>query len=299
MCTEHETFGAIDCSALAIGLLPCAQCTAPARVFSASFCCSAAPPALPNVSSYSVSSSPPRTFFFLFVHQKADRLAGENVHRVTHATLSLAERFATSAPIKKELDNLRQLAGGDPLLEAAAASIPQDAAVKGIPTPLQLKQRCVAAPWHAPLARMFSLARWLHRVVSAVGRVYLGRGVDVMESRDGRVLTWHQAGAESRAIGSVGLVSQPERGGALSFSGWTAVSGVVVRRKRKAKMPRLPTYSPIPPVARRCVERTHHTRRQQLERRLVSPVPPDDRLRFCTCPRLCPICFGHFLGSAW
>lgn len=73
--------------------------------------------------------------------QKADRLAGDNVHRVTHATLSLAERFATSAPIKRELDNLRKLAGGDPLLEAAAASIPQDAAAKGIPTPLQLKQR--------------------------------------------------------------------------------------------------------------------------------------------------------------
>lgn len=108
------------------------------------------PPFLPH---------PPARYFFLVVHQKADRLAGENVHRVTHATLSLAERFATSAPIKKELDNLRQLAGGDPLLEAAAASIPQDAAAKGIPTPLQLKQRCVAAP--RGMLRLLQCLVWL------------------------------------------------------------------------------------------------------------------------------------------
>lgn len=74
---------------------------------------------------------------------KAERLASEKVHRVTHATLSLTERFTSSAPIKKELDNLRRLAGGDPLLEAAAESIPADAAAKGIPTVSQLKQRHV------------------------------------------------------------------------------------------------------------------------------------------------------------
>ncbi|CAN0124888.1 unnamed protein product, partial [Hapterophycus canaliculatus] len=72
---------------------------------------------------------------------QADRIASDRVHRVTHATLSLAERFASSAPIKKELDNLRRLAGGDELLEAAAGSIPQEAAAKGIPTIPQLKQR--------------------------------------------------------------------------------------------------------------------------------------------------------------
>ncbi|CAN0454633.1 unnamed protein product, partial [Scytosiphon promiscuus] len=73
--------------------------------------------------------------------KKEDRIASDRVHRVTHATLSLAERFASSAPIKKELDNLRRLAGGDELLEAAAGSIPEEAAAKGIPTFLQLKQR--------------------------------------------------------------------------------------------------------------------------------------------------------------
>lgn len=60
---------------------------------------------------------------------------------MTHATLSLAERFASSAPVKKELDNLRRLAGGDELLEAAAGAIPEEAAAKGIPTVPQLKQR--------------------------------------------------------------------------------------------------------------------------------------------------------------
>ncbi|CAN0158567.1 unnamed protein product, partial [Ectocarpus fasciculatus] len=73
--------------------------------------------------------------------EEAERLASEKVHRVTHATLSLTERFTSSAPIKKELDNLRRLAGGDALLEAAAESIPADAAAKGIPTVSQLKQR--------------------------------------------------------------------------------------------------------------------------------------------------------------
>ncbi|CAM9794793.1 unnamed protein product [Ectocarpus sp. 13 AM-2016] len=75
--------------------------------------------------------------------EEAERLASERVHRVTHATLSLTERFTSSAPIKKELDNLRRLAGGDPLLEAAAESIPANAAAKGIPTVSQLKQRHV------------------------------------------------------------------------------------------------------------------------------------------------------------
>lgn len=68
-------------------------------------------------------------------------MASENVHRVTHATLALTERFATSAPIKKELDGLRRLARGDALVEAAVGSISQEAAAKGIPTVSQLKQR--------------------------------------------------------------------------------------------------------------------------------------------------------------
>lgn len=77
--------------------------------------------------------------------KQADKIASDRVHRVTHATLSLAERFSTSAPIKKELDNLRRLAGRDELLEAAAGSIPEEAAAKGIPTVAQLKQRYASA----------------------------------------------------------------------------------------------------------------------------------------------------------
>lgn len=94
---------------------------------------------------------------------------------MTHATLSLAERFATSAPIKNELDNLRRLAGGDPLLDAAAASIPRDAAAKGIPTALQLKQRCVITryvAWSAACPPFFSAFICFCRfVVVRVGRV--------------------------------------------------------------------------------------------------------------------------------
>lgn len=86
---------------------------------------------------------------------------------MTHATLSLAERFATSAPVKRELDNLRRLAGGDPLLEAAAASIPEDAAARGIPTPMQLKQRCGygggCVAWFAPSLPFFGPLSFLFR----------------------------------------------------------------------------------------------------------------------------------------
>lgn len=65
----------------------------------------------------------------------------EEVHRVAYAALALAESFATSKPVKAELENLRRLAGGDELLEAAVAAIPEKAAAKGIPTLDQLRNR--------------------------------------------------------------------------------------------------------------------------------------------------------------
>lgn len=70
-----------------------------------------------------------------------EKVASENVHRLSHAALALVETFSRSGPIKAELDNLKALAPGDALLEAAAGSIPADAAAKGIPTIPQLKQR--------------------------------------------------------------------------------------------------------------------------------------------------------------
>lgn len=72
---------------------------------------------------------------------------------MAYAALALAERFASSKPIKRELDNLRSLAAGDQLLEAAASSIPEAAAKKGIPTLEQLRARCekggrMGGGWH-------------------------------------------------------------------------------------------------------------------------------------------------------
>lgn len=76
-----------------------------------------------------------------FLTIQDEKVASENVHRLSHAALALVETFSRSGPIKAELDNLKALAPGDALLEAAAGSIPADAATKGIPTIPQLKQR--------------------------------------------------------------------------------------------------------------------------------------------------------------
>ncbi|CAM9108498.1 unnamed protein product [Discosporangium mesarthrocarpum] len=67
--------------------------------------------------------------------------ANAEVHRVSYAALSLAEKVGTSEPIKEELASLRELVGGDELVEAAVESIPEEAASRGIPTLSQLRNR--------------------------------------------------------------------------------------------------------------------------------------------------------------